>query len=138
MLADNGYDVWLGNFRGSIYSTKHLYLNYSTDAAYWNFSFHEHGVYDIPAFVNYIYEIREEKIEYIGYSSATSAAFVYCSIFYAEAYDKLRLVIHLAPIAFLGHYLTWPVREVFRFFPARQVINTTITTPQQLGRQSRF
>lgn len=136
MLADNGYDVWLGNFRGSIYSNKHLYLNSSTDAAYWNFSFHEHGVYDIPAFVNYIYEIREEKIEYIGYSSATSAAFVYCSIFYAEAYEKLRLVIHLAPIAFLGHYMTWPVRELLRLLPARQV------QPQSqhklLGKQSRF
>ncbi|GMS86909.1 hypothetical protein PENTCL1PPCAC_9084, partial [Pristionchus entomophagus] len=36
-LADAGYDVWLGNFRGNIYSTEHVGYD-STDRRFWNFS----------------------------------------------------------------------------------------------------
>ena len=36
ILADSGYDVWMGNARGSIYSKRHVRL--STDKAkYWQF-----------------------------------------------------------------------------------------------------
>lgn len=52
-LAQEGYDVWLGNNRGNEFSKKHVNLNIN-DAAFWEFSFEEMGLYDIPASVNYI------------------------------------------------------------------------------------
>ncbi|CAN8023460.1 unnamed protein product, partial [Ixodes persulcatus] len=36
LLADSGYDVWLGNFRGTPYANRHVEYE-NTDGRYWNF-----------------------------------------------------------------------------------------------------
>ncbi|KAF6202137.1 hypothetical protein GE061_004535, partial [Apolygus lucorum] len=51
--AKKGYDVWLGDQRGSIRSMKHVNLTMQ-QPEYWDFSFHETGVYDLPAFIDFI------------------------------------------------------------------------------------
>lgn len=38
-LADYGYDIWLTNFRGTVYSLKHQYFKPS-DPNYWEFGYH--------------------------------------------------------------------------------------------------
>ncbi len=49
-FAINGFDVWLGNNRGSFYSRKHKVLDPDFDTIkYWDFSFIEMGKYDLPA-----------------------------------------------------------------------------------------
>ena len=41
-LVDKGYEVWVANSRGTVYSNEHM--NFSTrDVQYWNFSFDEMG-----------------------------------------------------------------------------------------------
>lgn len=37
-FADNGFDVWLGNFRGSFYGQRHATLSVKS-RAFWNFRF---------------------------------------------------------------------------------------------------
>ena len=54
LLADKGYDCWLGNTRGSMYSRKHKTLNPDKDKEFWEFSFVEMGKYDITAEVDYV------------------------------------------------------------------------------------
>lgn len=55
-LSDNGYDVWLGNVRGSKYSTAHKWLS-TKSIEYWKFSFHEMGVYDLPPMIDYMLDV---------------------------------------------------------------------------------
>jgi hypothetical protein len=38
LLADVGYDVWLGNARGNIYSSKHTILT-PQQKQFWNFRY---------------------------------------------------------------------------------------------------
>ena len=38
IMANRGYDVWLGNSRGNRYSTNHTSLNPKNDAVFWDFT----------------------------------------------------------------------------------------------------
>lgn len=68
-LYDNGYDVWMGNARGNRYSRNHTSLNPNSDGQFWNFSWHEIGMYDLPAMINYVLEETNfEKLGYFGHS----------------------------------------------------------------------
>ena len=68
VAARAGYDVWLGNSRGNIFSNSHINLD-KNSALYWDFDWQEMGEYDLPATVDYITQTTGyEKIAYIGYS----------------------------------------------------------------------
>lgn len=53
VLSDAGYDVWLFNSRGNKYSKNHITLDTSSEE-YWDFSWEEVGVIDLPALTDYI------------------------------------------------------------------------------------
>ncbi|XP_076816761.1 gastric triacylglycerol lipase-like [Clavelina lepadiformis] len=112
ILHNAGFDVWLGNVRGNVYSKKHEY--YSPDELkFWAWSFDEMGQYDIPAMVEYIINTTgHPKINYIGHSQgATSmlAAGMHKKGFNA----KINKFIALAPAGLVPnmkspmHYLTY-------------------------------
>ena len=73
MLANSGYDVWLTNTRGNAVSFEHQNMDkYNSNdvySKYWDFSFHEMAIYDLPANINYIRKITGyDKVTYIGHS----------------------------------------------------------------------
>ncbi|KAL1453822.1 hypothetical protein WDU94_010134, partial [Cyamophila willieti] len=102
LLADKGYDVWLGNIRGNTYSRKHV--NYSpNEQKYWNFSFHEMGTSDIPACIDFILKLtNQDKVTYIGHSMGTTMFYVMVSM-RPEYNEKILVQLSLAPIAYLSH-----------------------------------
>ena len=51
-LARAGYDVYLGNNRGNMYSNKNIHISDVNSEAFNNFSFTEYGKYDMPTQVN--------------------------------------------------------------------------------------
>jgi pimeloyl-ACP methyl ester carboxylesterase len=55
ILARHGYDVWLGNNRGCLFSQKHATLDPVQNAKeYWNFDFEDMGLKDLPAEIDFI------------------------------------------------------------------------------------
>lgn len=58
---DQGYDVFLGNFRGLV-SREHVNKNISS-RQYWRYSINEHGMEDIPALVEKIHEVKTAELK---------------------------------------------------------------------------
>ncbi|XP_072397276.1 lipase 3-like [Diabrotica undecimpunctata] len=108
MLADQGFDVWLANCRGNYYSRNHTKLNPDKDAEFWDFSWHEIGMYDIPAMIDYILkETKQEKLYHVGHSQGTTSFYVMTSM-KPEYNKKIIHHISLAPVGFMNH-LSSPV-----------------------------
>lgn len=66
----------MGNSRGTEPSRKHKHLNPNGlfNKKYWSFSWHEIGVLDLPAFIDFILnETKQTKLNYVGFSQGTTA-----------------------------------------------------------------
>lgn len=101
ILADQGFDVWLGNFRGTTYSTNHTTLDH-TDHKFWNFTVHEYGVFDLRAQITYVRNVTQQGIVYIGYSMGTMAMYVYVATYPDLSSKQVDFFINLAPLAYLN------------------------------------
>ncbi|XP_058789331.1 lipase 3-like [Phymastichus coffea] len=119
ILADMGYDVWMGNARGNTYSKSHI--NYTTsDLKFWNFSWNEMAIYDLPAELSYITNIKKDKMIYIGHSMGTTMFFA-MSIDKPDVASNIKAMFGLAPVAFLNHIKS-PVRLLVPFLPELELI----------------
>lgn len=102
-LANEGYDVWLGNHRGNRYSKSHIYLDPEKDAKFWDFGYHEVGYYDLPATIDKVLqETKAHKITAIGHSLGNTIFYVLGST-RSEYNSKINVLIALAPICYLHH-----------------------------------
>jgi len=113
-LAEQGYDVWLGNYRGNSYSRGHISLNADTDNEFWQFTWDEMAKYDLPAELNYVIEkTGKEKIYYIGHSMGTTTYMAMNSVDQTWA-DKVEVAVLMAPIAYVEHMAS-PIRYLTPF-----------------------
>ncbi|XP_022520513.1 gastric triacylglycerol lipase isoform X2 [Astyanax mexicanus] len=134
VLADAGFDVWLGNSRGNTWSRKHVSLSPDQNE-YWEFSHDEMANKDLPAVINFITKTTaEEKIFYVGHSQGTTIAFMAFSTMPLLA-SKIKMFFALAPVAtvaftsspmgklsVLPEALIWDLFGRKDFFPQNELI----------------
>ncbi|XP_023636867.1 triacylglycerol lipase 2 isoform X2 [Capsella rubella] len=103
ILADQGFDVWMGNTRGTRFSRRHKNLDPS-ERAFWNWTWDELVSYDLPAMFDHIHSLTGQKIHYLGHSLGTLIGFA--SFSEKGLVDKVRSAAMLSPIAYLSHMTT--------------------------------
>nr|XP_026499165.1 lipase 1-like [Vanessa tameamea] len=104
ILADEGYDVWMGNTRGNSFSRKHISLNPDVPRnGFWEFSWDEIGERDLPAMIDYaLQHTGRSALHYIGFSQGTTVFFVMGSL--RPEYNKKIISMHaMAPVAYMEH-----------------------------------
>ncbi|KAF4800916.1 Lipase member M [Turdus rufiventris] len=102
ILADSGYDVWLGNSRGTSWSRRHQHLS-ADQVEFWDFSFHEMAMYDLPAAIDFVLQKTGQKqLHYVGYSQGCSIAFIAFSSI-PELAQKVKMFFALAPVVAPKH-----------------------------------
>lgn len=118
-MANQGYDVWVGNNRGNKYSKTYNNPNI-TDQEFYNYSFTELGTMDQPAFFNHIlsqYSEANTQVYYFGHSQGTSQMFV--ALMDAKTRDffnkKVKRFFALAPIAYLSDVTEFGLKWLTNF-----------------------
>lgn len=106
ILADQGYDVWMGNSRGNSYSRNHTYLepcSFARCKEFWDFGWHEGGLYDVTAGIDYVLNnTQQSSVYYAGHSMGTTQYLVMLSS-KPEYNEKIKVGALLAPPAFMSH-----------------------------------
>jgi len=102
LLAEAGYDVWLGNVRGTKFGQNHTTLS-PDDHQFWKFSFDEFSLFDAPAIIDtMLNKTGFSQVYYIGQSLGTSMSFAMLSSL--PKYNQIvRTSFNLAPVARVDH-----------------------------------
>ncbi|XP_063239532.1 gastric triacylglycerol lipase-like [Bacillus rossius redtenbacheri] len=114
ILADEGFDVWMGNVRGNTYSKSHVNLS-SSDPLFWRFSWDEMAVFDLPAALDLVLATTgRRRLFYVGHSMGTSMFFALACTRPDYVGARVELMSALAPVVFLRHVRT-PMRILSYF-----------------------
>ena len=75
MLANAGFDVWIGNNRGTYFGRRHQTLNPDKDNSFWEFTFVDFARYDVKGQIEYVRNQTGKKVGYVGHSQGTIQMF---------------------------------------------------------------
>ncbi|WOL13585.1 triacylglycerol lipase 1 [Canna indica] len=100
ILVDSGFDVWVGNVRGTSWSHGHSTLSVH-DKEFWDWSWQELAQYDLLAMISYVYLVTNSKIFYIGHSQGTIMGLAAFTM--PEVVQMIESAALLCPISYLDH-----------------------------------
>jgi len=113
VIANAGYDVWMGNNRGTTHSLGHVTYNHKKDREYWDFTWEQMGTFDTPAVIEYIQKVTgAKKITMMGHSEGTTQVMAGAALMPDFYKERLNLAIFLAPPASLHNLSNLPTRLV--------------------------
>eukprot|EP00727_Mastigamoeba_balamuthi_P009308 m51a1_g50 hypothetical protein (384) ;mRNA; r:169353-170746 len=107
LFHDAGYDVWIANMRGTSNATGHERLR-PDSREYWDWSFAERGLYDMPALVELATRVSgSPSVVVVGHSEGTTEPFVFLSM-EREQSAKVSLFMALSPVVHVKDTQSWP------------------------------
>ncbi|XP_072397486.1 lipase member K-like [Diabrotica undecimpunctata] len=101
-LIEQRRQVFLINLRGSLYSPGNVNGLDKSNYDYWNFTWHEMGMYDMPAALDLVYQTTQQKAIVIGYSMGTTVTSVFLSLNPEKAQSRVKNFVAMAPIVILN------------------------------------
>lgn len=130
LLADAGFDVWMGNSRGNTYSRRHVKYK-STDKEFWDWSWDEMAHYDLPTMVDFVVNhTRQKQLYYVGHSQGTLTAFAHASQ-NPQFAKQVKLFFALAPVATVAHikgplkilsHFTWEFEDLLKWLGVHEFL----------------
>ena len=74
LLLNEGFDVWLGNIRGNVFSQNHLTKNTKDlSGDFYTYTLDDFVQYDLPSMINYVKgRINGKKMSYIAHSQGST------------------------------------------------------------------
>lgn len=113
LLADQGFDVWIGNTRTTRFSYGHP-IYHKKDEGFWDWSVDELAQYDLPAMMGLVRSQTNQKVHYIGFSQGSQQALAAFSE--GNLLDMVDKVVYLAPVAFVNNVSTAIGNVAARFY----------------------
>ncbi|XP_024979915.1 triacylglycerol lipase 1 [Cynara cardunculus var. scolymus] len=100
ILPDHGFDVWVGNVRGTKWSHGHVSLS-ERDKDFWDWSWQELALYDLEAMLRYIKSETSSKVFVVGHSQGTIMSLA--AFTQPDIADLVEAAALLSPISYLDH-----------------------------------
>ncbi|KAI3413113.1 Lipase [Psidium guajava] len=100
ILADHGFDVWVGNVRGTRWSHGHVSLS-EKDKNFWDWSWEDLALYDLAEMIHHISSITSSKLFLVGHSQGTIMSLA--ALTQPDIAEMVEAAALLCPISYLGH-----------------------------------
>lgn len=100
VLADHGFDLWVGNVRGTRWSRGHTSLSVK-DKEFWDWSWQEMAMYDLGEMIRYVNSETNSKVSIVGHSQGTIMALA--AFTQPEIVELVEAAALLCPISYLDH-----------------------------------
>ncbi|KAL8234696.1 hypothetical protein R6Q59_020796 [Mikania micrantha] len=100
ILADRGFDVWVGNVRGTKWSHGHASLS-DGDKEFWDWSWQEMALYDLETMLTYINSKTNSKVFVVGHSQGTIMSLA--AFTQPDIVCMVEAAALLSPISYLDH-----------------------------------
>lgn len=113
-LADRGYKVFILNVRGNSYSLGHISSELDSRqpyGPYWAFTWHEIGIYDLPATIDEVLNrTGAKRVSFSGHSQGATTIFVLLTE-RPEYNLKVKFFACMAPFTFMKN-IGFPINAV--------------------------
>lgn len=112
ILSKLGFDVWVGNNRGTKYSQQE-----KDRKGYWDFGFDELAKFDVPALIGSVLkEASADKLLYIGHSQG-STQFKAALLENPELGNQIQAFIALGPVISLNNVESHTILNMLAKYP---------------------